>query len=152
MMLKLKLQYFGPLMGRVDSLEKILMLRGIGGRRRRGRSLTRWMWVWVNSGSWWWTGRPGVLQFMGSQWVGHDWATELNWIIINIIYTQRCRQDPAEDYWKLYSPICSPFLEEQQTRISCLFYSFTNSATLNCAQRQQKLDSTAALKLEVMKH
>ena len=36
-------------------------------------------WVWVNSGSWWWTGRPGVLQFMGSQRVGHDWATELNW-------------------------------------------------------------------------
>ena len=42
-------------------------------------SLTRWTWVWVNSGSWWWTGRPGVLQFMGSQRVGHDWATELNW-------------------------------------------------------------------------
>ena len=43
-------------------------------------SLTRWTWVWVNSGSWWWTGRPGVLQFMGSQRVGHDWATELNWM------------------------------------------------------------------------
>ena len=42
-------------------------------------SLSRWMWVWVNSGSWWWTGRPGVLQFMESQRVGHDWATELNW-------------------------------------------------------------------------
>ena len=42
-------------------------------------SLTRWMWVWVNSGRWWWTGRPGVLRFMGSQRVGHDWATELNW-------------------------------------------------------------------------
>ena len=40
---------------------------------------TQWMWVWVNSGSWWGTGRPGVLQFMGSQRVGHDWATELNW-------------------------------------------------------------------------
>ena len=38
-----------------------------------------WMWVWVNSGSWWWTGRPGVLQFMGSQTVGRDWVTELNW-------------------------------------------------------------------------
>ena len=36
-------------------------------------------WVWVNSGSWWWTGRPGVLRFMGSQRVGHDWATELKW-------------------------------------------------------------------------
>ena len=45
-------------------------------------SLTGWTWVWVNSGSWWWTGRPGVLQFTGSQRVGHDWATELNWTVI----------------------------------------------------------------------
>ena len=37
------------------------------------------MWAWVNSGSWWWTGRPGVLRLMGSKRVGHDWATELNW-------------------------------------------------------------------------
>ena len=44
-------------------------------------SLTRWTWVWVNSGSWWWTGRPGVLRFTGSQRVGHDWATELNWYV-----------------------------------------------------------------------
>ena len=42
-------------------------------------SRTRWTWVWVNSGRWWWTGRPGVLRCMGSQRVGHDWATELNW-------------------------------------------------------------------------
>ena len=42
-------------------------------------SPTRWTWVWVNSGSWWWTGRPIVLQSMGSQRVGHDWVTELNW-------------------------------------------------------------------------
>ena len=42
-------------------------------------SLTRWTWVWVNSRSWWWTGRPGLLWFMGSQRVGHNWATELNW-------------------------------------------------------------------------
>ena len=41
-------------------------------------SPTRWTWVWVNSRSWWWTGRPGMLRFMGSQRVGHDWATELN--------------------------------------------------------------------------
>ena len=41
-------------------------------------SLTRWTWVWVSSGSWWWTGKPGVLQSMGSQRVGYDWATELN--------------------------------------------------------------------------
>ena len=42
-------------------------------------SPTRWTWVWVNSWSWWWTERPGVLRFMGSQKVRHDWATELNW-------------------------------------------------------------------------
>ena len=42
-------------------------------------SLTQWTWAWVNSRSWWWTGRPGVLQSMGSQRVGHDWATKLNW-------------------------------------------------------------------------
>ena len=82
MMLKLKLQYFGHLMWRVDSLEKILMLGGIGGRRRRGRQRMRWLngtWVWMNSGSGWWTGRPGVLRFIGSQRVRHDWVTELNW-------------------------------------------------------------------------
>ena len=42
-------------------------------------SLTRWTWIWVNSWSSWWTGTPGVLRFMGSQRVGHDWETELNW-------------------------------------------------------------------------
>ena len=86
LMLKLKLQYFGHLMWRVDSLEKTLMLEGLGAGGEgddRGwdgwmASLTQWTWVWVNSGSWWWTGRPGMLQFMGSQRVGHDRATELN--------------------------------------------------------------------------
>ena len=85
MILKLKLQYFGHLMRRVDSWEKTLLLGGIRGRRRRGRqrmrwlmaSLTQWTRVWVNSGSWWWTGRPGVLWFMELQRVGQDWATEL---------------------------------------------------------------------------
>ena len=43
-------------------------------------SLTGWMWIWVNSGSWWWTGRPGMLRFMGSQRVGHNWATDLIWL------------------------------------------------------------------------
>ena len=87
MMLKLKLQYFGHLMRRVDSLKKTLMLEGLGAGGEgddRGwdgwmASLTQCTWVWVNSRSWQWTGRPGVLQFMGLQRVGHDWATELNW-------------------------------------------------------------------------
>ena len=42
-------------------------------------SSIQWTWIWVNSGSWWWTGRPGVLRFMGLQRVGHDWVTELTW-------------------------------------------------------------------------
>ena len=84
--LMLKLQYFGHLMQRTDSFEKTLMLGKSEGRRERGRQRMRWLmaspswtWVWVNSGSWWWTGRPGVLQSMRSQKVGHDWVTELNW-------------------------------------------------------------------------
>ena len=87
LMLKLKLQYFGHLMRRADSFEKTLMLGKIEGRRRRGwqrwdswmASATQWTWVWVGSRSWWWTGRPGVLWFMGSQRVRPDWETELNW-------------------------------------------------------------------------
>ena len=87
LMLKLKLQYFGHLMQRTDSFEKTLMLGKIEGERRSGRqrmrwldaSPTQWTWVWVSSGSWWWTGRPGVLQSIGLQRVRHDWATELNW-------------------------------------------------------------------------
>ena len=88
LMLKLKLQYFGYFMWRVDSLEKTLMLEMTESRRRKGddrgwdgwmASPTRWTWVWVNSGSWWWTGRPGLVRFMGSQRVGHDWMTDLIW-------------------------------------------------------------------------
>ena len=55
-------------------------------------SPTRWAWVWVNFGSWWWTGRPGVLQFMGSQRVGRDWVTELNWTDRGEISTTSDRQ------------------------------------------------------------
>ena len=94
LMLKLKLQYFGHLMWRVDSLEKTLMLGGIGlGGDGDDRvwdgwmaSLTRWTRVWVNSGSWWWTGRPGVLRFMVSQRVGYDWATDLIWSDLNTLH------------------------------------------------------------------
>ena len=73
LMVKLKLQYFGHLMWRANSLEKTLMLGKIdGGENDRGwdgwmASLTQWTWVWVSSGRWWWTGRPGVLQSMGSK-------------------------------------------------------------------------------------
>ena len=86
LMLKLKLQYFGLLMRRTDSYEKTLMLGKIEGRRTRGRQRMRWLDDFTNSmdmslssGSWWWTGKPGVLQSMGSQRVRYDWATKLNW-------------------------------------------------------------------------
>ena len=88
-MLKLKLQSFGHLMQRADSFEK--MLGKIEGRRRRGLQSMRWLdgitnsieRVWISFGSYWWTGRPGVLQSMCSQRVGHNWVTELNWIIVD---------------------------------------------------------------------
>ena len=87
LMLKLKLQYFGHLMRRADSFEKTLMLGKIEGGRRGGRQRIKWLDDITDSmdmslgklQSWWWTGRPGVLRFMGLQRVGHDWATELNW-------------------------------------------------------------------------
>ena len=86
LMLKLKLQYFDHLMRRVDSLEKTLIWEGLGaGGEGNNRGWDGWMaspirWgVWVNFGNWRWTGRPGVLRFMGSQRVGHHWVTELNW-------------------------------------------------------------------------
>ena len=53
-------------------------------------SPTRQTWVWVNFGCWWWTGRPGVLQSMGSQRVRHDWATQLNWIPLYIVISFWC--------------------------------------------------------------
>ena len=91
MILKLKLQYLGHLMQRVDSLERLWCWEGWGtGGKGDDRgwdgwmaSPTSWTWVWVNSGRWWWTGRPGVLRFMGSQRVGHDWATEMKCIKMN---------------------------------------------------------------------
>ena len=77
--------WLSHLIRRTDSLEKTLMLAKAGGEGDdRGwdgwmASLTQWTWVGVSSRSWGWTGRPGVLQSMGLQRVGHDWATELNW-------------------------------------------------------------------------
>jgi len=87
LMLKLKLQSFAHLMRRTDSLEKSPML---GSMKAGGEgpdwgwddwmaSLTWRIWVWASSRGWWWTGRPGMLQSVGSRRVRHDWATELNW-------------------------------------------------------------------------
>ena len=98
LMLKLKFQYFGHLMWRVDSFEKTLMLGKIeGGGEGDDRGWDGWMasptrctWVWVHSGSWWWTGTPGILWFMGLQRGGHDWATQLNWTHIYLSMTGLC--------------------------------------------------------------
>ena len=93
LMLKLKFQYFGHLMRRTDSFKKTLMLGKIEGRRRRARQRMRWLdgitnsmdiRLGINSRSWWWTGRPGVLRFMELQRVGQDWATELKWYSFQI--------------------------------------------------------------------
>ena len=93
LMLKLKLQYFGHLMRRADCLEKIPWcwerLKAGGEGDDRGwdgwmASPTQWTWVWVSSGSWWWTGRPGMLQSTGLQRVGHYWTTEKNWLYFHI--------------------------------------------------------------------
>ena len=86
LMLKLKLWYFGHLMQRPDSFEKTLMLGKIEGRMRRGRHRMRWLDCIIDSGHGLGglqdgQGRPGVLRFMGSQRVAHDWVTELNWYL-----------------------------------------------------------------------
>ena len=76
-------------------------------------SPTQWTWVWVNSGSWWWTGSPGVLQFMGSQRVKHDWVTELNWV------------DPVREY-NLNKRMCGYL-----TRIILTSVQFSHSVLSN---------------------
>ena len=113
--LKLKLQYFDHLMQRTDPLEKTLMLGKIEGRRRRGRQRMRWLdgitdamaWVWVRSVSWWWTGKPGMLQSMESQRVGHEWVTELYWTP----YINRMKK--SEFSW--YKLMCKKHLKKPST-------------------------------------
>ena len=114
LMLKLKLQYFGYLIPRVDSLEKTLMLGGIGDRRRRGWQRMRWLdgitdsrwtWVWINSGSWWWTGRPGMLEFKGLQRVWLHWATELKYLSDSCSESSMCKRNNLKSIMLLLHPL-----------------------------------------------
>ena len=114
---------------RVDSFEKTLMLGGLGsGGEGDDRGWDGWMasptWVWVNSRSWWWTGRPDVLQFMGSQRVGDDWATELNWAellclwIFPHLFPALCCSWPPTYFWAL-------LLLRLKYLLSCMPSAFT---------------------------
>ena len=91
-------------------------------------SLTRWTWVWVNSGSWWWTGRLGVLRLMGLQRVGHDWATELNWtelIVLWVLYF-------LTSVWLLYPLLRVEHWCHQLLLQKCLFLSSILSVYISC--------------------
>ena len=114
LMLKLKLQYFGHLMGRTDSSEKTLMLvrlksRGEGDNRGWDgwmASPTQWIWTWASSGSWWYTGKPDVLLFMGSQRVRQDWTTELteqavNNVGIHGLWRRGIQSGASDEAWSL---------------------------------------------------
>ena len=123
LMLKLKLQYFGHLMQRTDSLEKTLMLGKIEGRRKRGQQRMRWLdgitpwwtWVWASFGSWWWTERLGVLQSMGSQGVRHEWVTELNRLNTNTSQTKSKRGESTSQLLYELSIIQTKILKEKET-------------------------------------
>ena len=65
-------------------------------------SLAQWTWVWVDSGSWWWIGRPGVLWFMGLQRVGQDWETELNWTSTTNIPVKVAMTSGCQIHWSVF--------------------------------------------------
>ena len=136
--------YFGHLMRRADSFEKTLMLRKIEGRRRRGWQRMRWLdgitdsmdMVWVDSSSWWWTGRPGVLQCMGSQRVGHDWATELNWALTVCqalcIYFANSVSLISHKNPLMYTLLFSPLHRLRKPRLACVHAKLLQSYLTLC--------------------
>ena len=133
---------------KTDSLKKTLILgRNKSGRRGVNRgwdvwmaSLTQWAWVWVGSGIWWWTGKPGVLQSMGSQRVGHDWLTELNWTEFLQCWGDICYTSMLIPHNYVLStspiPIESPSAPHSSLIVCHSFYFFNN---LGFPQDDQKL-------------
>ena len=88
-------------------------------------SPTRWTWVWASFGSWWWTGRPGVFQSMGSQRAGHNWATEVNW-------TETSSSDPIKEVSKLRLPgQCGLLLSFVWMQAKNHFHIFSNDCGEN---------------------
>ena len=113
LMLKLKLQYLATSCKELTDWKRLWCWEGLGsGGEGNDRgwdgwmaSPTQWTWVWINSGSWWWTGRPGMLQFMGLQRVGHNWATELKWTELNrfcYLLTFSKRMSIVLDFYQRY--------------------------------------------------
>ena len=125
LMLKLKLQYFGHLMWRANSLEKTLLLAKIEGRRRKGRQRMRWLdgitdswtWVWGSSGSWWWTGKPGILQSVGSQRVRLNWATKQ---LLSLVAPMVKNPPSVQDTWVWSLGQEDPLGKEMATHSSIL--------------------------------
>ena len=143
MMLKLKLQYFVTSCEEMTHWKRLWCWEELGAREGDDRgwdgwmaSLTRWMWVWVNSGSWWWKGGLGVLQFMGLQRVGHDWATNLIWCLI---LSQRSLR-LSSTLFILFPLFCSlavistilssSSLIRFLPQLFCCFFNFSNCALL----------------------
>ena len=136
LMLKLKLQHFGHLMWRTDSLEKTLILGKTEGRRKtddRGwdgsmASPRQGTWVWIGSWNWWWTGKPGMLQCPWSLRVGHDWGTVLT-EFNTIIYRRRMLKERWNDSWvNIYWALILCLTSEGEKEI----ISVLNMITVQC--------------------
>ena len=160
LMLKLKLQYFHHLMPTADSLEKSLMLGKIEGRRRRRCQRMRWLmaspmqwtWTWENSRRWWGTGKPGVLQFMGSQWVRPNWVIEKHHIYISffcpssttVFYLRISKEFGA---WNIWVQISAPLSWMKLSK----FLTFFCASTVSTVKWEWSLLTEDALESSVQR-
>ena len=142
LMLELKLQYLTTSCEDLTHWRRLWCWEGLGAGGEgdeRGwdgwmASLTRWTSVWVNSGSWWWTGRPGVLRFMGLQRVGHNWETELNWKYVEACsFEHMCMNACIYTCTYMYIHACIPWhcpLESPEAKSSSSDHTNTQILTL----------------------